>query len=335
MSSIRRPQKAPKGLVFNSISPKRNLDESSSPDHGPKVKRQRETSPPPQLSVKTRILILSDTYGVVALPERITEPVDIVLHCGDLSQGGELDSYRKTIALLSSIKAPLKLPEGVHIPSEARAIWNEKEAQDAGIKLLETGMHELILENGGMLRIYASSATPIPIQGADWAFGYETNEDIYNPAGTGISYGINTSTPRTEIPDDTKVDIMMTHGPAKYQLDKMRNGDSVGCPHLFRALRRIRPRVHAFGHVHNSWGVSRILWEEKRWPLPADDDGFDDGVKGKKAVRVSDTNDVQLIESMERNEGMETLLINAALMGDGGKLERVPWVIEMDLPLME
>ncbi|TVY23693.1 putative rhamnogalacturonate lyase C [Lachnellula hyalina] len=340
MTSIRRPQKAPKGLVFNSSPLKRNFDDSSTLNQGPKVKRHCEISPPPQFSVKARILILSDTHGAEALPEKITEPVDLVLHCGDLSQGGELDSYRKTIALLSSIRAPLKLvipgnhdlsldekywfanckPEGAHIPSEARAIWNGKET--AGIKLLETGTHELVLENGGVLRIYASSATPIPMRGADWAFGYETDQDIYNPVGTGISYGVNASTARTEIPDDTKVDIMMTHGPAKYQLDKTRNGDSVGCPHLFRALRRIRPRVHAFGHVHDSCGVSRILWEEEREPLPADDDGIDDGVKGEKGVQVRDANGVQLIEIVERNEGMETLLVNTALMGDDGKLEK-------------
>ncbi|TVY37728.1 Metallophosphoesterase domain-containing protein [Lachnellula occidentalis] len=353
MTSIRRPQKAPKGLTFNSSPPKRSFDASSLSDHGPQAKRQREMSPPPQLSVKTRILILSDTHGVNALPETITESIDVVLHCGDLSQGGELESYRKTITLLSSIKAPLKLvipgnhdlsldekywaanckPEGAHIHAEARAIWTGKEA--AGIRLLEPGLQELVLENGGVLRIYASPATPTPMQGGAWAFGYGTNEDIYNPAGTGISYGTNTSTPGTEIPDGAKIDIMMTHGPAKYQLDRTRNGDSVGCPHLFRALRRIRPRVHAFGHVHDSWGVWRILWEEERGPLPEDDDGSDNGVKGTKAVEVSGAKGVQVIEGVVRNEGMETLLVNAALMGDAEKLEKLPWVIEMDLPLVE
>ncbi|TVY87183.1 Metallophosphoesterase domain-containing protein, partial [Lachnellula willkommii] len=303
MTNIRRPKKAPKGLVFNSSPPKRNLNDISPPDEESQAKRQRKISPPPQpkLSIKTRILILSDTHGADALPEKITQPIDLVLHCGDLSQSGELASYHKTIALLSSIAAPLKLvipgnhdlslddkywsenckPGGAHIPSQAKAIWMGSEAQDAGIRMLEPGMYRLVLENGAVLRIYASPATPIAAQGVDWAFGYASNEDIYNPAGSRISYAIpsstQTQTPQTEIPDDAQVDIMMTHGPPKYQLDRTRSGDSVGCPHLFRALRRVRPGVHAFGHVHDSWGVSRILWEEGReqGTLPDDDDGCD------------------------------------------------------------
>ncbi|TVY50982.1 Metallophosphoesterase domain-containing protein 1 [Lachnellula cervina] len=357
MTSIRRPKKAPNGLVFNSSPPKRHFDHSSPPDDGHQAKRQRKISPLPQLSVKTRILILSDTHGVNALPERITQPIDVVLHCGDLSQGGELDSNRTTIALLSSIDAPLKLvipgnhdlsldekywsenckPQASHIPSAARAIWAGKEAQDAGIRLLETGMHRLVLVNGGVLNIYASPGTPVATRGVDWAFGYATNEDIYNPAGAGISYAITTSTPRTEIPDHAQIDIMMTHGPAKYQLDSTRDGDSAGCPHLFRALRRVRPGVHASGHVHGSWGVSRILWEGEgeRGSLPDDDDGCDDGVEGRKVVRVSDADGVRLVEGVVGNEGVETLLVNAALMGDGGKLDKLPWVVEMELPLMD
>lgn len=71
-----------------------------------------------------------------------------------------------------------------------------------------------------------------------------------------------------------EVDVVMTHGPAKYRLDLSSTSESLGCPHLFRAMRRTRPKLHAFGHVHNSYGVEMMRWKE-RGVLPEDDDAED------------------------------------------------------------
>lgn len=293
---------------------------------------------------------------MATLPEPITEPVDVVIHCGDLSDGGELESYQNTVELLSSIRAPLKLvipgnhdlsldeeywsknctAQGSLIPSEAKEVWTGKEAQEARIRLLENGTHEFDLENGGKLTVYANSATPISSMSSDWAFGYKTNEDMYNPKGKGVSYATSISTPQTELQDDAHVDIMMMHGPPKYELDTTSKRDSIGCDHLFRAIRRVRPKIHAFDHVHNSYGAARISWKEQG-PLPEDDLGIDDGISARNVVEGNTVNGVQLVDSLGSLRGivrgMETLVVNAALMGDNGEVERVPWLVEIDLPL--
>ena len=61
-------------------------------------------------SVNTRFLILSDTHGIEFGPEVVPlQRADVVIHCGDLTQGSTLAEYRATIRLLESLQAPLKL----------------------------------------------------------------------------------------------------------------------------------------------------------------------------------------------------------------------------------
>jgi Icc-related predicted phosphoesterase len=56
----------------------------------------------------------------------------------------------------------------------------------------------------------------------------------------------------SKIPDDT--DVLITHSPPYGILDVV-NGKHVGCNDLARALKRIRPRLHVFGHIHQGYGV--------------------------------------------------------------------------------
>jgi Icc-related predicted phosphoesterase len=56
-----------------------------------------------------------------------------------------------------------------------------------------------------------------------------------------------------KIPSDT--DVLITHGPPYGILDRIYNGDHVGCEDLRAALSRVRPKLHVFGHVHESYGV--------------------------------------------------------------------------------
>ena len=61
-----------------------------------------------------------------------------------------------------------------------------------------------------------------------------------------------------KIPDGT--DVLITHGPPYGILDQMVAGqyatDHVGCEELILAVNRVKPRVHIFGHIHGSYGVT-------------------------------------------------------------------------------
>jgi len=254
MSELKKPpRKHVKGLAFSSASQKRRQDEDNSGSIFT-VKRHHPDQEGATYSsgdfMKTSFLVLSDTHGKARLPQPLPEDisVDVVLHCGDLSECGELRDYQNTISLLSTITAPLKLiisgnhdltldgefwsknssALGADLHRQSRELWTGKEAKDEGIIFLEDGFHEFTLKSGVKLRVYANSATPNNFGVQEWASGYPSVEDRYNPRGKGVSYGRCTTTPQTEIAEGVEIDIMITHGPPKYRLDRTSGvGDSI------------------------------------------------------------------------------------------------------------
>jgi Icc-related predicted phosphoesterase len=79
-----------------------------------------------------------------------------------------------------------------------------------------------------------------PIQPAfcDWAFNRERGEEIAKHWKL--------------IPDDT--DVLITHGPPWGILDRTQEGFPTGCEALADELRRIKPKLHVFGHIHEGYG---------------------------------------------------------------------------------
>jgi Icc-related predicted phosphoesterase len=54
------------------------------------------------------------------------------------------------------------------------------------------------------------------------------------------------------IPEGT--DVLITHGPPFGILDWTARGERVGCEDLLEAVRRVKPRLHVFGHIHEGYG---------------------------------------------------------------------------------
>ena len=88
----------------------------------------------------------------------------------------------------------------------------------------------------GGLRFYGSPWQPWFF---DWAFNLERGAPLAEKWAL--------------VPDDT--DVLLTHGPPSGVLDTTSRGERVGCEELAAALRRVRPRLHVFGHIHESYGV--------------------------------------------------------------------------------
>jgi Icc-related predicted phosphoesterase len=59
------------------------------------------------------------------------------------------------------------------------------------------------------------------------------------------------------IPDNT--DVLITHGPPFGILDKVIRGyENVGCKILSTEIARVKPKVHAFGHIHEEFGTLTV-----------------------------------------------------------------------------
>lgn len=70
------------------------------------------------------------------------------------------------------------------------------------------------------------------------------------------------------------IDVLITHGPPRGILDTLANGKHVGDTELIKAVARVKPRLHVFGHVHTGYGrtesdgivyVNAALCNEQHW----------------------------------------------------------------------
>jgi hypothetical protein len=129
----------------------------------------------------------------------------------------------------------------------------------------------------------------------------------------------------------------MTHGPPMGVLDAVRSGDHVGCEHLIRAMRRCKPKLHCFGHIHEGWGAQKIEWK----------DGDELNVK-KPTEHIKSTDPVEVNDQRMKEEraayidissggddaitfGRETLMVNASIMSLTYRPVQGPWLVDIDL----
>ena len=119
-------------------------------------------------------------------------------------------------------------------------------------------------------------------------------------------------------------------------LDAVQNGEHVGCEHLLRAVKRCRPKLHCFGHIHEGWGAQKVEWAEgeelhvkskghMKSVTPIEVDG--DRMKDERAayVNISHTGNNPVVF------GRETLMVNASIMSVRYKPVQGPWLVDMDL----
>ena len=117
---------------------------------------------------------------------------------------------------------------------------------------------------------------------------------------------------------------MVTHGPPQGILDETSHGDKVGCDNLLVAVKRCRPRLHCFGHIHEGWGAERHNWDQ---------DSIEKLQPSKGAVLEAGAAFVDVSTRGEKplQFGRDTLFVNAAIMDVEYNPSNAPWVIDLDL----
>ena len=225
-----------------------------------------------------------------------------------------------------------------------------------GITYLTEGTHTFTLKNGASFIVYASPKTPSQYgpQYGFHAFQYASREDRYNPSkgSSGIPitppYATNASTSSSTTPDFPNVNIVMTHGPPKYILDRAGDRSSAGCEHLRRAVCRAKPQLHCFGHIHGSYGAQRVAWKSSTAKEELEDicieakEAYDDDMiplpqvepegrmknssRKRGFARISNTSQEAVVH------GKQTLLINAAVKAGDDELPNAPWLVDLKLP---
>lgn len=178
-----------------------------------------------------RIVCISDTHNKL---HKINVPDgDLLIHAGDSTDQGGPKEIRRFNEDLGKLPHRYKIViAGNHdfgfqtTPDEARAMLT-------GCIYLQDSLVEI---EG--LRIYGAPWQPAFM---DWAFMCKRGAEIR------AKWDL--------IPDG--LDILITHGPPRGHGDLLRIGESVGCDDLLATIRRAKPRVHVFGHIHEGHGQTR------------------------------------------------------------------------------
>ncbi|RDB15948.1 putative rhamnogalacturonate lyase C [Hypsizygus marmoreus] len=202
------------------------------------------TSNPFADPTKIRIVCISDTHNRILSPALVPAG-DILVHAGDLTQGGTVDELRRTLDWLRSLPHPHKiLIAGNH--DTALADTDMRNTLNwTGLTYLCDESLELTVRDR-TLRLFGSPWTP---KHGSFAFQYPRDRAVDQWAVI------------PEIPEG--IDVLVTHGPPKGHVDC----DGLGCPALLQALWRVRPRMVVCGHIHGGRGVERVKWDvaQKGW----------------------------------------------------------------------
>lgn len=175
-----------------------------------------------------RVVCLSDTHGKHGLLD--VPDGDLLIHCGDMTKHGTAAEVGEFNDWLGTLPHRWKvLVAGNH----DEAFQYEPERARA------------LVTNAVYLQDSETTAGGFRIWGSPWQPAF--NDWFFNlPRGAPLKEKWDL------IPQG--IDILVTHGPPHGILDEVSSGLRVGCEDLLAAVRRVRPRLHVFGHIHSSPG---------------------------------------------------------------------------------
>jgi Icc-related predicted phosphoesterase len=176
-----------------------------------------------------RIVCISDTHG---LHRELSVPSgDLLIHAGDLTRRGELDELRDLNDWLGSLPHPHK----VVIAGNHDWCCQQEPEHAAALLTHATYLQDAELVVAG-LRLY----------GSPWTHGFGGWAFTRSPTALAYHWA--------ELPDG--LDLLLTHGPPLGAQDQNLKGEHLGDPALAEAVRRVRPRLHIFGHIHEGYGLT-------------------------------------------------------------------------------
>ncbi|PRX52487.1 metallophosphatase domain-containing protein [Salegentibacter salegens] len=181
-----------------------------------------------------KLICISDTHNKHAqIP---IPPGDVLIHAGDITEGGTKREVVDFLKWFSSQPHEHKIfIAGNHDFYFEK--FNEEEIQE----IIPENVHYLkesgIIING--IKFWGSPVTP---GDGTWAFNQKQTQE--------------TDAHWEQIPKDTKV--LISHTPPYKIKDVLNNGRHIGCASLFKTIEKRKIKFHIFGHVHDSYGITKV-----------------------------------------------------------------------------
>jgi len=192
-----------------------------------------------------KIWFISDTHTRHA--ELKVPRADVVIHCGDEANVRKPWQNKLQSAAFFDWFVELDIETKIFVPGNHSTAIGDGLLKPADYTSVRFLIHEAM--NLGGFRVFGSPYTPMFFE---WAYMKDREElDSY----------------WSEIPAETE--ILITHGPPKGVRDVTRHWRTkepihVGSKKLTRHVtQRIRPRIHAFGHLHDEAGIENFGTETR------------------------------------------------------------------------
>jgi Icc-related predicted phosphoesterase len=189
---------------------------------------------------------ISDTHGMHRSLD--LKGGDILVHSGDATGHGTEAQSRMFLEWLASLKDKYK--HVIFTPGN-HDIWFEDEP-DVAKELCDSLGIVYLVDSGAEIEGLKFWGTPVtPYINSNMAFGRSLDDTgfTYNKYSGAMGYIKPIRSHWELIPMDT--DVLVTHAPAKNLLD---DHGKWGCPILESLICKINPKVHIFGHIHESSG---------------------------------------------------------------------------------
>jgi Icc-related predicted phosphoesterase len=182
-----------------------------------------------------RVVCLSDTHS--RHDQLHVPPGDVLVHAGDSTMNGGIPE----IAAFNYWLGTLPHPHKIVIAGNHDWLFE-----------LMPALAESLITNAVYLRDSAVTIEGVRFYGSPW-------QPRFMNWAFNLSRGSEIKRKWDLIPEET--DVLITHGPPHGILDSVPHhltgiAEHLGCEELFSALKRITPRLHIFGHIHESHGVT-------------------------------------------------------------------------------
>ena len=178
-----------------------------------------------------KIVFISDTHGQHRKLKELPK-ADLIIHGGDVSRMGKDHEVEDFLNWFQCLDYAHKIfIAGNH------DFYFENWSAPFIRKKLSSNCHYLC-NSGVTIEGISFWGSPITPTFFNWAF----NEDRGKPIQKFWKM----------IPEET--DVLITHGPPFGILDRTISGLEVGCEDLLKTIKKLKPKFHLFGHIHEAYG---------------------------------------------------------------------------------
>lgn len=182
-----------------------------------------------------KIVCISDTHGQhfgLYLPKG-----DTIIHSGDFCNRGEMIDCVRFFNWFGTLPFKNKI-----VIAGNHDLWMEK-ANPSEIKAIIPPGVIYLNDSGVEIDGINFWGSPVQPRFFNWAFNRNRGPEIRKHWD--------------KIPNNT--DVLITHGPPYSILDEAPRDygtEKVGCEDLLNKVKKLRPKLHVFGHIHYSYGHS-------------------------------------------------------------------------------